>query len=61
MENMKRCPICGKEMNDAMINLRNGASTLVHTCINCTEIQIRGCSKTNVVSDWNTFVKAVVR
>lgn len=52
---MKPCPLCGKEMHDADICLCGGTSTLIHTCVSCIEIKVRGANKYNVIDDWNVF------
>lgn len=54
--NMKPCSLCGKEMHDTDIYLCGGISTLIHTCVNCIEIKVRGINKYDVISDWNVFV-----
>ena len=59
MEQLKICPLCGKDMNYGSIHLWGKTLTLTHTCISGIEIKIQGDSKYDVLRKWNTFVTVV--
>ena len=56
MENLRCCPLCGKDISSNEIHLCGGTPTLIHNCINDMEIKIKAETKYDVVRKWNTFV-----
>ena len=61
MEELNRCPICGKEMHNNDVHLCGGTPTLSHICINGIDMIVRGDTKHDVVRKWNAFVTVVNR
>lgn len=56
MENLKSCPLCGKDMNSNEIHLCGNTLTLIHTCVSGIQIKIQADTKSEVARKWNTFV-----
>ena len=56
MENIRYCPLCGKDMNSNDIHLCGGTPTLIHTCISGIQIKIQADTVSEVARKWNTFV-----
>lgn len=56
MENLKYCPLCGKDMNNNEIHLCGSTPTLIHNCISGIQIKIQANTEHEVARKWNTFV-----
>lgn len=56
MENLRYCPLCGKDMNYKEIHLCGNTPTLIHSCISGIQIKIQADTKPEIIRKWNTFV-----
>ena len=61
IENLRCCPLCGKDMKNNEIHLCGDIQTLVHNCISDIQIKIAANTDREVARKWNTFVTVTNR